>query len=77
MFFDKLIRARHGRYQAGLGIRHRVSRDNGKSWSDPTVVLSMNASVTPTPGGKRPAPLTFPSLKQGQFLQLSVLRKDG
>lgn len=66
-------------YQVGLGIHHRVSRDSGKSWSDSNVVLSMNASVTPTPGGGAPvetiAGKFFPELLGGKGAM--VLITDG
>lgn len=41
-------------YQVGLGIHHRTSHDHGKSWTKSSTALSMNASVTPTPGGGAP-----------------------
>lgn len=66
-------------YQKGLGIHHRVSRTNGKSWSSSTIVLSMNASVTPTPGGGAPvetiAGKYFPELLGGKGAM--VLIADG
>jgi hypothetical protein len=66
-------------YQVGLGILHRVSTTAGKSWTDPTVVLSTNASVTPTPAGGIPvetiAGKYFPSVMGGKGRM--VLITDG
>ena len=66
-------------YQVGLGIHHMISTNAGKTWSDPTVVLSMNASLTPTPGGGKPvetiAGKFFPELLGGKGAM--VLITDG